>query len=198
MFTGIISDIGEISSSKKGKDGLRITVKQPAAWRTLKPGDSVAVNGVCLTAESVTGRQFEAFLMPETLKKTSFGQSLPKKVNLERPLRAGDELGGHFVQGHIDCVGQIKRISRQNGYYLYISYPEKFSDYLAEKGSIAVDGVSLTIVSQKTGEFSVALIPFTLKNTTLGGLKAGDSVNLEFDMISKQVAKIMKARKTKA
>ena len=194
MFTGIISDIGDITNQQKTVDGLKITVRKPATWKDLKPGNSIAVNGVCLTASAVRPGEFKCLIMPETLRKTTLGQGLPKKVNIERPLRADGEIGGHFVQGHIDGVGSVSQISRKNGYRVSIEFPSKFKRLVVPKGSITIDGVSLTITTVKNNQLSVALVPFTLQNTTLGKLKVGDKVNLEFDMIAKQVAQILKGR----
>jgi len=183
MFTGIILDNGTIESFTRTSGGARLRLAVPPEF-DLARGESVAVNGVCLTmlpeAEGIV-----ADLSDETLSLTTLG-SLGEGtiVNLERAMRLGDRLGGHIVQGHVDCVGKL--IAIDGGDYRW-SFPNEFADLVVSKGSIAVDGVSLTIVEPDAESFGAALIPETLRRTNLGAMHVGDSVNLEFDMIAKHV-----------
>lgn len=150
----------------------------------IRPGESVAVNGVCLTALSGEGLAFDA--VPETLSKTTLG-SLRKgnRVNLEPALRAGEPLGGHFVQGHIDGTGEVREVARRRGVVLRVDVDPSLTRFMIPKGSIAIDGVSLTLVDVEADTFSVALVPFTLRHTTLGKLRRGDRVNVETDLLAK-------------
>ena len=190
MFTGIISDTTKILGSKRSTDNLRITFKKPADWTDLKLGESIATNGVCLTVAAIRDNEYDCDLMTETLTVTSFGGSLPKVVNLERALRAGDRFDGHFVQGHVDCVGQVTKVDKVGGWRLSVQFDPRYKKLVAPKGSITIDGVSLTVAALKGTTATVALVPYTLAHTTLVKLKAGDKVNLEFDMIAKYVNRI--------
>lgn len=194
MFTGIVTNTASVKESKPVKDGLLVTFLRPKDWTDLKLGDSISTNGVCLTISALRPKEYDCLLMPETLKKSSFGRRVPKLVNLERSLKAGDRLDGHFVQGHVDGVGSVIKIDKTDGWRLFIDYPAGQRDLVVPKGSITVDGVALTIVDIKGSNFSVALIPHTLKTTTLKNLRVGDEVNLEFDVLGKYVVNILKGR----
>lgn len=187
MFSGIISKIGEVQKAETKAGSLYLTIKTSKGWK-LKPGDSVATDGVCLTVKTAGTDIYITELMPETLQKTYFSKIVPKYVNLERPLKLSSLLDGHLVLGHVDAVGQIKKIEARGDSKIYfISFPKKFSKLLVEKGSVAVDGISLTVVKGGQGIFSVAVIDYTLKNTSLKNKKINDLVNLEFDIIGKYV-----------
>lgn len=189
MFTGIISNITEILDQQKTSDGLRLVFQKPADWNDLKLGESIATDGACLTVSKIENENYECELVPETLDKTTFGVSVPKQVNLERSLAAGERFGGHFVQGHVDGLGTVEAVDEKTGYELEISFEPADKNLIIPKGSITINGVSLTIASLDDSSFRVALVPHTLKNTTLGALKPGDKVNLEFDMIGKYITR---------
>jgi riboflavin synthase len=181
MFTGIIERQALVRSMEKGKVA-RLTVEKPASWK-FKLGASVAVDGVCLTVVAQTVHSFSADVVPETLARTTM-RSFKKgrKVNLERPLRVGDEIGGHIVQGHVDTRTQVTGITKQGASReLTLAVPLKYKKFVVEKGSVAINGVSLTIARAAPRALTVALIPHTLKETNLGKLKIGDEVNIEFD-----------------
>ena len=195
MFTGLVQDLGRIVASKSSGDGLRITIETPLASE-LGPGDSVAVNGVCLTAAAVHERSFDADVMNETVTRTSLSSARPGAVvNLELPLRAGDRLGGHMVQGHVDGLGTIVDV-QDDGFSrrVAVKMPAELSRYVVEKGSIAVDGVSLTIAGLDGRSFTVSLIPETLERTNLGNAEPGRNVNLEVDVLAKYVERLMEAK----
>ncbi len=196
MFTGIIEEIGEVVDIKKDTGDFRtIYVRGRSVFDDLRVGSSIAVNGVCLTARSIQGDNFSAEMSRETLDRTSLG-SLGKgaTVNLERPMRADSRFGGHIVQGHVDGVGRIRRFDREgDAWNLDVDYPKAGSRYIVEKGSIAVDGISLTVASLRgSSVFSVAIIPHTFENTNLRAARAGDPVNLEFDVLAKYVENLIK------
>lgn len=189
MFTGIIKEIAEVRSVRKKGGSLFLEIQKPKGWK-VKPGDSVAAQGACLTVRKLQiadGRLQMVFeCMPETLSKTIFGGRVPKRVNLELPMRFSDRVGGHFVTGHIDAIGKISGVVKKGtSEVLDISFPKKFVKLVVPKGSIAVDGVSLTIVDVGLGRFSVSLVSYTLEHTTLGEHRVGDIVNLEFDILAK-------------
>lgn len=185
LFTGLISDIGRVE-----KSGARIAIATPLAAE-LAQGDSIAVNGVCLTAVAIGSGRFEADVMEETLARSSLGRlQNGDPVNLELALRVGDRLGGHFVQGHVDATGRIDSIEeREHSRLVRIGAPPQLLRFIVEKGSIAVDGVSLTVVDADAKRFTVSLIPETLERTTLGQKAEGDPVNLEVDMLAKYAVK---------
>jgi riboflavin synthase len=190
MFTGIVKGIGLVENVESSADGVRITVATPLAGE-LGAGDSIAVNGVCLTAASATDGAFVAEVMNETLAKTSLGGvGTEAEVNLELPLRASDRLGGHVVQGHVDGVGVVAGV-REDGFArrVTIEAPGQVLRYVVEKGSVAIDGVSLTVVSVDEASLEVSLIPETLERTSLGRARPGARVNLEVDLIAKYVEK---------
>jgi riboflavin synthase len=193
MFTGVVEGVGEIVELVRQPEGLRLTVAPPFAVSELVLGESVAVAGACLTVTAVSPRGFQAELSPETLARSTFPlKKAREKVNLERALRLGDRLGGHLVTGHLDGVGVLKeRREGPSHLGLKIEIPAPLSRYVIEKGSIAVDGVSLTVNAVAGNTFTVNIIPFTARETTIAGLKVGDRVNLETDLIGKYVARIL-------
>ncbi len=194
MFTGIITDTAAVKRSKLTDDGLTVTFAWPTTWKDMQVGESVATDGVCLTVSALREHEYDCFLMPETLGKTSFGKHVPSAVNLERPLSASDRFGGHFVQGHVDCVGTVADIDTSDGWQLFVTFPASNKKLIIPKGSITINGVSLTVVTVADDMLSVALIPHTLEATTLKSLKASDAVNLEFDMIGKYIVNITEQR----
>ncbi len=191
MFTGLVEDRGRVGGAE-GTAGLRLTVATRLAAE-LEPGDSVAVNGVCLTAATVDDGAFTADVMAETVRRSSLAAlGAGDEVNLELPLRAGDRLGGHIVQGHVDGVGEVVSIQPEGAARVVrlVASPDLLR-YVVEKGSIAVDGVSLTVASVDDEGFAVSLIPETLTRTTLGAAEPGRAVNLEVDMLAKHVEKLL-------
>ena len=192
MFTGLVEDLGELTEVERSAEGARLTVQTQLAGE-LREGDSVAVNGVCLTAAWADGERFAAEAMNATLAQTSLGELAPRsRVNLELALRPSDRLGGHIVQGHVDGLGQVVEV-RPDGFarLLRIEAPPELIRYMVAKGSIAVDGVSLTVAELDQPSFTVSLIPQTLERTTLGAAEAGTRVNLEVDMLAKYVEKLV-------
>ena len=190
MFTGLVADLGRVTEIERSGEGARVRIETALADE-LQQGDSVAVNGVCLTAADVDGGSFSAEAMNETLARTSLAElDVGAGVNLELPLRAGDRLGGHIVQGHVDAVGRIAGLS-EDGFARRVSVqaPEEVLRYVVEKGSIAVDGVSLTVAEVDARSFTVSLIPETLERTNLGRAQRGNLVNLEVDVLAKYVEK---------
>ncbi len=193
MFTGLVEGVGEITEMRRLAEGLRLAVAPPFPVAELTLGESVAVSGACLTVVQVEGRAFLVEVSPETLARSALSaKKVGDRVNLERALRLGDRLGGHLVTGHVDGLGVLKE-RRQGPEHLAltIEMPTSLAPLVIEKGSIAVDGVSLTVNSVKGNGFSVNIIPFTGQETTLAALKAGDQVNLETDIIGKYVARIL-------
>jgi len=200
MFTGIIERVGKIEALEMTSDGGRLRVNYGAGWgdgAPLKISDSVAVNGCCLTVVERGADSFSADLSGETLRRTALGEKRPgAAVNLERPLAAGDRLGGHFVQGHVDAVGRVTRLVREgDSWWLSIRVPEEFRRYVAEKGSIAIDGISLTVAQWNDGLADFAIIPFTYEQTNVKGLVPGDAVNVECDVLAKYVEALLEGRK---
>jgi riboflavin synthase len=193
VFTGIVREVGRITEVAGGEDGVRLVVEAALTIPTLRPGDSLAVNGVCLTAESVEPPAVTVHAVPETLRRTTLGSlSRGAAVNLEPALRAGEPLGGHYVQGHVDGVGRIASVEAEGeGLRVVIEAPENVLRYCVEKGSIAVDGVSLTVAELfADGAFAVALVPHTIEATTLSELVPGREVNLEVDVLAKYVERL--------
>jgi len=189
MFTGIVRERGRVASLQEEPEGLRLEIDAPETASQLGVGDSVSISGACLTATAVSNGGFSVTAVQETLDRTTLGRlALGGEVNLEPATRAGDPLGGHFVQGHVDAVGRVA--SFEDGRLRVTAAPE-IMRYCVEKGSIAVDGVSLTIAGLHEGAFEVALIPHTLEVTTLGALEPGDEVNLEVDVLAKYVEKLI-------
>ena len=193
MFTGIIEAIGTVREFSRHPHGARVRIAAPGIAAALRAGDSIAVDGACLTVTAVSGDVFACDLSAETLDRTTLGGLRPAmRVNLERPLRLGDRLGGHFVTGHVDAVGHIAgRVPQGDGELLQVAFPRGLSPLLVMKGSIAVDGISLTVAVLTQDAFGVALIPYTLEGTTLGGKRVGDAVNLEADLLGKYVARYL-------
>jgi riboflavin synthase len=192
VFTGLVETTGKIAAIDRDGDGVRLSVATPLAAE-LTDGDSVAVNGVCLTARGVDAQRFAADVMEETLRRSSLGPLAEgDAVNLELALRASDRLGGHIVQGHVDGVGSVESI-REDGFarVVRVAVESDLLRYVVEKGSIAVDGVSLTVSAVDDAAFEVSLIPETLERTTLGSAAPGRKVNLEVDVLAKYVEKLM-------
>jgi riboflavin synthase len=192
MFTGLIEATARVNRIDDGGTGRRIRISTPLG-ADLTAGDSVSVNGVCLTAAAVDAEGFIADVAPETLRVTTLGSMrVGQLVNLERPLRADGRLGGHFVLGHVDGVGRIAELRRDGeSYWLEVECPQPLRRFLVHKGSIAIDGTSLTIASLHDDRFGVQLVPFTMSHTAFADAKAADAVNLEVDIIGKYVARLM-------
>ena len=193
MFTGIIEELGNVVALEDQGDAVRLTVHGPLVTSDAREGDSIAVNGCCLTVVTTQDGAFTADVMHETLAKTSLGAFEPgMRVNLERAVTPATRLGGHIVQGHVDGTGTVvSRTPSEHWEIVKISVPTELERYLVPKGSITVDGISLTVVEVKTDSFTVSLIPETLARTTLGFKQAGDVVNLEVDVIAKYVEKMV-------
>ena len=212
MFTGIIDHLGTIESLNVGAQGGRITVHAPTLASKLAVSNSIALNGCCLTIISADKERFSADLSPETIAKTSFGAHASKlekgaQVNLEQPLTAGKEFGGHFVLGHVDAAGTVTALQRDGESWRYVvRIPENFAHQLVSKGSITIDGVSLTIAmyhvfaasSVQVVSVQVAVIPYTYEHTNIRHRKPGDAVNLEFDILGKYVERYLSARSASA
>ncbi len=196
MFTGIVRELGRVDALDGGADGVRLRVDGPETAGQAGPGDSVAVDGVCLTVVEAAEGVLSFDAVPETLARTTLGRlGRGDAVNLEPALRAGEQLGGHLVQGHVDAVGRVRSVGPEGGgVRLEVSVPAELRRYCVEKGSICMQGVSLTIASLDDDGISVALIPHTLSVTTLGGLGPGDEVNLEVDVLAKHVERLLAAR----
>jgi riboflavin synthase len=192
MFTGIIVEVGEVASLERRGAGGRLRVRANTVVAGLEVGDSVAVEGACLTAASVGDGYFEADLSPETAATTTLGDLRPgDAVNLELPTPAGSPLGGHFVQGHVDGIGTVRELTTSgDAYAIRVAVPPALARYVVEKGSVAVAGISLTAVDVRDGEFGAALIPHTYENTTLKGRRPGSRVNVEVDVIAKYVERL--------
>ena len=189
MFTGLIEATGEVTARTPTTGGQRISVRSPLTGE-LNLGDSVAVNGVCLTVVQTDGA-FHADVGPETLRVTTLGSlATGAAVNLERPLRGDGRMGGHFVQGHVDAIGRIEKLQPASDFlWMTVSFPRELARFLVLKGSVAVDGISLTVAGLSGDSFDVQLVPFTMEHTNLKRARIGDSVNLECDMIGKYVAR---------
>jgi riboflavin synthase len=195
IFTGLVADLGKVTAVEATADGMRLFV-QTALAGELGEGDSVAVNGVCLTATALADGGFSADVMHETLRRSSLAAVAEgATVNLELPLRAADRLGGHFVQGHVDGLGTVREV-REDGFarVVRIEAPPEVLRYVVEKGSVAIDGVSLTVATLGEDSFSVSLIPETLERTILGAARPGQSVNLEVDVLAKYVERLVGTR----
>jgi riboflavin synthase len=192
MFTGLVQGLGRVAAVDRDDAGARITI-ETSLVAELDPGDSIAINGVCLTAVSLNNGSFQAEAMNETLSRSSLGDLAPgAAVNLELPLRASDRLGGHVVQGHVDGVGTIAEVA-EDGFArrVRIEAPSELLRYVIEKGSIAVDGVSLTVTAVDDSSVTVSLIPETLQRTNLGRIEPGARVNMEVDVLAKYVEKLI-------
>ncbi len=193
MFTGIISEVGEVARAAVSGAGGRIRIKGRETARALSPGDSVAVEGVCLTAAEVGADFFEADVSAETATTTTLGElRVGAAANLELATPAGGRLGGHLVQGHVDGVGAVTAVTRSgDGYLLKFAVPPEISRYVVEKGPIAVAGISLTAVGVGDGAFGAAIIPYTYENTTFKHRRPGDRINVEVDLIAKYVERFL-------
>ncbi|MFH0931660.1 MAG: riboflavin synthase [Candidatus Zixiibacteriota bacterium] len=196
VFTGIIEEIGEIENISSGIKSKKLEIKAEKVLKDLKIGDSMNINGACQTVIEVKQNSFVVQAVEETLKKTNLGRLKKRdRVNLERALKLSDRLSGHLLSGHIDCTAEIKSINSAGDSLIYeISFPLEYADLLVEKGSIAVEGISLTIAELKKSSFVVSVIPFTLKMTDLKEKKIKDIVNLEFDLLGKYVKRILESK----
>jgi riboflavin synthase len=196
MFTGIIEEVGKVSSIEQRGENRRITVHAEHTPKELQTGHSVAVSGVCLTALDIKEKSFRADLAPETWARTSFSHIQPGAlVNLELPMKANGRFGGHVVQGHVDGVGKLlalKRIADSENWWLHIELPAEVAKYTVHKGSLSIEGISLTVAKLERRRCSIAIIPHTVEMTNLKSLKPGDPVNLEADLIAKYVEKMVK------
>jgi riboflavin synthase len=195
MFTGIVTGIGTVQDAVAGPGGLELTIQSP--YRGLEPGESVAVDGACLTVEAATPDAFSVHVIRTTLDRTRFGEyASGQRVNLERALQAGDRLGGHLVQAHVDGVGKVERVTqREDARLLDLRVPDQIARVTVPLGSITVDGVSLTVNAKSAADvIQISLIPFTLQHTTLGERVVGDRVHLEADAIGKYVAAFLDKR----
>lgn len=195
MFTGIVEELGEVAAVEQLAEASRFRLRGPLVTEGAKHGDSIAVNGVCLTVVDTADGEFTADVMQETLNRSSLGAlTQGSRVNLERPMALGGRLGGHLVQGHVDGTGEIlSRTPSEHWEIVRIALPQNLSRYVVEKGSITVDGVSLTVVEAAADWFSISLIPTTLALTTLGIKQPGDPVNLEVDVLAKYVERLLAA-----
>lgn len=193
MFTGIIKKVACIQKAFQEKGSFFVEIKTPEDWK-ISLGESISINGVCSTVKKTSKNTFTVEYMPETIKKTTVGKY--KKgigVNLERSLRAGDFMDGHIVQGHVDCTGEVIEIRKdKESKIMKIRVPKEFMKFLAPKGSVSVDGISLTIVDSKKDWFTISLVSYTLENTNLGKIKKGERVNIEVDAIAKYLDRLLK------
>jgi riboflavin synthase len=190
MFTGLIEGVGQLAERMPTSGGIRLRIIAPMASE-LSPGDSLAVNGVCLTVILAERGEIHADVGPETVRVTTLGGIAPgTALNLERPLRADQRFGGHFVQGHVDAVGYVEELRQESDFHwLTVSFPAALAPLIVHKGSIAVDGISLTVAGLGVGRFDIMVIPFTMQHTNLGQIRLRDRVNLECDMVGKYVVR---------
>ncbi len=198
MFTGLIEEVGKVHNLQKGKNSMILTIDCHKILDDAKIGDSISINGVCLTVTDLSAHQFSVDVMPETMKSTTLHE-LKKgaKVNLERAMAAGGRFGGHFVSGHVDGTGVIQSMKREeNAIYIYIQVPEELIKYFMMKGSVAVDGTSLTVFDVKKNAFMISLIPQTADDTIIASKSPGSKVNIECDMIAKYVQNLMHPQST--
>jgi riboflavin synthase len=196
VFTGIIEHLGTIASLSLQGEGGRITIHAPHLAPNLAIANSIAVNGCCLTIVSIDAESFSADLSGETIRMTSFQNLAPgDRVNLEQPLTAGQEFGGHFVLGHVDTVGRVARLEAAgDSWWFAVEVPQNFARYIVPKGSITIDGISLTVARWRDGIAEVAVIPFTYEHTNIRGRKPGDAVNLEGDVLGKYIERYLESR----
>lgn len=192
MFTGLVEETGEIVSVESAGEGKRVKVEAAGFFEDSEIGDSINISGACLTIESFTGSGVEIFLAEETLKKTWFPElTEAEKVNLEKSLTPKDRMGGHYVQGHVDTTAEIKEIQElEEGWNFWFSLPEEFEKFIVEKGFIALEGISLTVVNIEEERFSITVIPETWESTNLSRKAEGDQVNLEVDVMAKYAKKV--------
>ncbi len=193
MFTGIVAGTGTLLAKRTIGGGMAFDLEAGFALDDPQEGESIAISGVCLTAYGISGRRFSADVSPETLSRTRLGRlQVGDRVNMERALRLSDRLGGHLVSGHVDCLATVERLQAAGDYTLFcFRLQENLSRYIVEKGSITIDGVSLTVNECGPGTFTVSIIPHTLKVTTLGFLRSGHQVNIELDIIGKYIEKLL-------
>ena len=196
MFTGLVEHVGTVESLERGESGARLRVHAGPLAAGLAKSGSIAVNGCCLTAVDISGESFAADLSGETLLRTSLGEMKPgTRVNLERPLTAMKELGGHFVQGHVDGIGRVARLESEGANWWFgVRVPGDLARYVAMKGSIALDGISLTVAGWHDRIVETAIIPFTYEHTNLSSLRLGEAVNIECDVLAKYVERLMETR----
>ena len=196
MFTGIVRELGRLEAIGGGREGMRLRVRAPETASATSPGDSIAVNGVCLTAVEAEDGVLSFDAVRETLERSTLGRlGEGAEVNVEPALRAGEPLGGHIVQGHVDAVGRVRAVEPDgDGRRIEVEVPRGLARYCVEKGSITVEGVSLTIAGIADATVSIALVPHTLRATTLGSLASGDEVNLEIDVLAKYVERLLDER----
>lgn len=192
MFSGIVETTSPVEQIDDSSGQRWVRIRRPAGWK-LQPGESISVEGVCSTVQEVNRRTFQVIYMPETLWRTTLKNLQPgEKVNLERSLTLGSLIGGHLVQGHVDATARIRRIREDGGAKSYeFEFPTRLGRYLVEKGSVAVDGISLTVVKVPPGRFTVSLLDYTLSHTTLGGKTPGQEVNIEVDILAKYTEKLL-------
>jgi len=190
MFTGLVEGVGELIERKETSGGFRLRIGTPLASE-LKPGDSLAVNGVCLTVILAERGEVHADVGPETVRVTTLGSiARGSSLNLERPLRADQRFGGHFVQGHVDAIGHIEELRQESEFHwLTVSFPPALAPFIVHKGSIAVDGISLTVAGLGTDRFDIMVVPFTMQHTNIGRAGIRDRVNIECDMVGKYVVR---------
>jgi riboflavin synthase len=193
VFTGIVQELGVLAGGEEAAGGRALVVRAPETAARTGVGDSVAINGCCLTATAIEGGEIAFHAVPETIARTTLGDLEPgDRVNVEAALRAGDELGGHYVQGHVDAVGRIQSVEAEgDGLRVFVEAPDDVLRYCVEKGSVTVDGVSLTIAELAQDAFAVALVPHTLAATTLAAAQPGQRVNLEADVLAKYVERLL-------
>ena len=198
MFTGLVQHVGQVVGREARPDAARFRIVAPGLVSELRDGDSVAVDGTCLTVADVDEAEFSVDAVPTTLDRTTLGEVEPgRRVNLERAIRAGEPLGGHIVQGHVDGVGEVADVSREaDALVLRVRLPEEVAVYTVERGSLTLDGVSLTVADLSAGVAKLAIIPYTLGHTNLDRLEEGVRVNLEADVIGKYVARLMDPYRT--
>lgn len=196
MFTGLVTEIGTLKESRRVGSQMRLTINAPCTARETELGASINISGACQTVTEISGDTFSVDTISETMKKTTLGNSKPgDRVNLEQALKASDRMGGHIVQGHVDCVGSVTGVMEQsNVIEISVDFPADFEDLVVPQGSISIDGVSLTIARLDERVLTVAIIPTTWKATTLSGLRSGSGVNLEFDILGKYVARMLKLK----
>jgi riboflavin synthase alpha subunit len=196
MFTGIVREIGRVVSASAAEGGLALSVEAPQTAAELAAGDSISIDGVCLTAENVEDGRVALHAVPGTLARSTLGNlAAGDAVNVEPALRAGEPLGGHYVQGHVDTVGRVRSVATEgDGLRVFVEAPPDVLRYGVEKGSIALDGVALTIAELAADGFAVVLVPHTLEATTLSALTPGDEVNLEVDVLAKYVERLLETR----
>jgi len=200
MFTGIVEHVGKVESLQTSAQGSRLYVHAGPLAASLAISGSIAVNGCCLTIVEIHGETFAADLSSETLRRTAFGElKRGARVNLERPLTAGKEFGGHFMQGHVDGIGRVARVDPDGAnWWLGVCLPSELLRYVAMKGSIAIDGISLTVANLATDVVEAAIIPFTYANTNLQTLRPGDAVNIEADILAKYLERLLETRRPAA